>query len=157
MIEMNENLMRRGGNMAIFTFENEEVKEREEERVRTLFKLIKTESATNTWILVKEKKKNPTYWSGTYYNKHVHGFRKRHKKYLRSNQPIYNINHLIVLRIGKEVKTSHLANLIAHEYAHLLQYHNGFRRMTRGREKHANRWAIYRINQIKHLLPTEKN
>lgn len=137
--------------MARITYENNKVKTREQKRVKELWAKIVTEANRNTWIRVYSYKNR--YYAGTYRNRHFHGFTKKEWEFLRDNP---HIQHVIKLKLGENLTDYQVGFLIAHEFAHLLQYHNGKKPKVKQKEVHADNWAKYKLEQL-NIRETKSN
>jgi hypothetical protein len=136
--------------MSHFTYDDSISKE-EVLKIRTLFSVIKTEPANNVWVRIKRWKYKSHICSGQYKSIMAHRLTQVEQDFI---DKFTNIEHIIILRIGDKVIDCYrnkVMSLIAHEYAHLLQFHDGSPRnlmCKRAKERHANKWAEYRLKQL---------
>lgn len=154
--------------MVYITYSQPKLKEVWNKRIRRIFDVVKTKSTPDLWIKVffyrdkvhefgGELKNYPaTNWRGHYrwFEFGGHGFYDDEWKFMEKHP---KIKHVITLKIGESCDDEDIANLIAHEFRHYLQYSKYGQRMNPKLnggsravqvERDANKWQEQRVNQL---------
>ena len=142
------------------TFSQGWAKEKHGKRIRTLFDKVKTCSTPDLWVKVffytrkgydmKIRGDAPepqiTTWNGHYRGLFAgHGpFYKDEWKVIKKSR----IRNIITLKIGKDCDDKAIMKLMAHEFAHYLQFRKGKRKKYFRCEHYAKKWANKRMEKI---------
>lgn len=140
--------------MVYITFAQPKLKQTWDDRIRRIFDVVKTRATPDLWIKVLVYTSSRLYWRGNYRWTEAHGFYPEEWKFIRKHP---KIKHCITLKIGHDCTDKDVADLIAHEFRHYLQYkkygNKMIARRNNGRravqvERDAKDWSKERVNQL---------
>jgi len=154
--------------MVIITYSQPKLKLIWKDRINRIFNVVKTKSTPDLWIKVffyrdkerefmgEQKHYKATNWRGHYrYAEYGgHGFFDDEWKFLHKHP---NIKHCITLKIGESCSDEDIANLMAHEFRHYLQYSKYKTKMNPKMnhgsravqvERDANKWQKKRVDKL---------
>lgn len=107
----------------LFRFSQKNISKEKQEHIKKLWKFVQTRGAKDLCIKVMfYSDKYGSHYRGNYRNFYHHGFYDKEWKELYSK---YNVTHIITLKIGQTTKDEDVVYLMAHEWRHYLQWHNG--------------------------------
>lgn len=145
------------------TFSQQKLKQEWNPRIRRIWNKVKTKSTPDLWlkVFIHRTHKHMIY-TKNYEQKTIetceptsghyrkvfgtgHGFYHKEWFFIRRHQ---KIDHVITLKIAECATDKQIASLMAHEYRHYLQFHNGRPKKHTRIEMDANRWAEKRLNKL---------
>lgn len=146
--------------MVFFTFSQNDMKTKHEQRIRRIWSIITTRSTPDLWVKVFFYKTSSCYWRtrGHYRCAQFmgHGFYDNEWDFIKKNRKIH---HCITLKYQQEATDFDIAFLMLHEFRHYLQWKkhgaynmarkvNGRRKRPIQVEKDAEDWSKKRLNLL---------
>jgi hypothetical protein len=144
--------------MTYITYSQPKLKKDWDDRIRQIFNIVKTKATPDLWIkvLIYRNKEfeflgEARHYEASGYRGHYryalqHGFYDEEWKFIGKHP---KIKHCITLKIGESCSDEDIAELIAHEFRHYLQwkkYRNPKQNLQV--ERDAKKWAKKRVNQL---------